>query len=49
MTRDQAAEICYECTGYGDDYYTDENGELISACADCWVNKQEELLKEAAE
>lgn len=26
---------CYECTGYGDDYYEDENGELVSACDDC--------------
>ena len=28
-------EYCYECTGYGDDYYEDENGELISACDTC--------------
>lgn len=33
-------EICYECTGYGDDWYFDENGNLVSACADCWVAKQ---------
>lgn len=26
---------CYECTGYGDDYYLDEDGELVSACDDC--------------
>ena len=26
---------CYECTGYGDDYYFDENGELVCACDDC--------------
>lgn len=26
---------CYECTGYGDDYYIDEHGELVSACDDC--------------
>ena len=25
----------YECSGYGDDYYVDENGELVSACDDC--------------
>lgn len=30
-------DICYECTGYGDDYYTDENGDLVSACSTCWV------------
>ena len=29
---------CYECTGYGDDYYEDENGELKSACDDCPYN-----------
>lgn len=28
-------EICYECTGYGDDYYFDEDGELVSACSEC--------------
>lgn len=26
---------CYECTGYGDDYSYDEDGELISNCDDC--------------
>lgn len=26
---------CYECTGLGDDYYIDDNGELVSACDDC--------------
>lgn len=26
---------CYECTGYGDDYYLDEQGEWVSACDDC--------------
>lgn len=29
---------CYECTGYGDDYILDENGELVSACDDCPFN-----------
>lgn len=32
---------CYECTGYGDDYYFDENGELVWACADCIYNRNE--------
>jgi hypothetical protein len=31
-------DICYECTGYGDDYYLDEHGELVSACDDCPFN-----------
>lgn len=29
---------CYECRGLGDDYYLDENGELVSACDDCPFN-----------
>ena len=29
---------CYECTGYGDDYYLDENDEWVSACTDCPYN-----------
>ena len=28
-------DVCYECGAYGDDYYTDENGELKSACREC--------------
>ena len=26
---------CYECTGYGDDYSFDEDGNLVSNCEDC--------------
>ena len=25
-------DYCYECTGYGDDYYTDDDGNLIRYC-----------------
>lgn len=32
-------DICYECGGYGDDYYYDENGDLVCACGECWVTK----------
>lgn len=32
-------DYCYECQGYGDDYYMDENGEWVSACDDCPHNK----------
>lgn len=28
-------DICYECQGYGDDYYVNECGELECACFDC--------------
>lgn len=31
-------DYCYECTGYGDDWYEDENGELRSRCGDCPFN-----------
>ena len=31
-------DYCYECTGYGNDYYLDENGEWVSACDDCPIN-----------
>ena len=29
---------CYECTGYGDDYSIDDDGNLISNCDDCIHN-----------
>lgn len=32
---------CYECRGYGDDYYFDENGDLVSFCPMCWVTLRE--------
>lgn len=28
-------DICYECQGYGDDYYINECGELECHCDDC--------------
>ena len=31
-------DCCYECCGYGDDYYLDENGELVCNCPDCPMN-----------
>lgn len=31
------ADICYECRGYGDDYYFDSDGELVCSCDTCWV------------
>lgn len=30
---------CYECQGYGDDYYIDDQGELVCACDDCFCNR----------
>ena len=33
---DWQADHCYECTGYGDDWYTDpETGEEVHACDEC--------------
>ena len=33
-------DICYECTGYGDDYYYNpEKDEYVSACDDCPYNR----------
>ena len=29
---------CYECSGYGDDYSVNEEGELVSNCIDCPFN-----------
>lgn len=31
-------EYCYECSGYGDDYYLDENDEWVSNCPNCPYN-----------
>lgn len=28
-------DYCYECTGFGDDYYYNEGGELVCRCDDC--------------
>lgn len=36
----ERAERCYECTGYGDDYYVDpKTGELVSSCKTCPFNQ----------
>lgn len=37
---DYCVDKCYECTGYGDDWYTDEDGNQVSACDDCPYNKE---------
>lgn len=38
---DYYADICYECSGYGDDYMYDEDGELVSCCPTCPFNDLE--------
>lgn len=31
-------DYCYECRGYGDDYYVNEHGELEPCCPECPMN-----------
>lgn len=31
-------DYCYECGGYGDDYYMDEDEELVCRCLECPMN-----------
>lgn len=38
MTDYEAWFACDECRGLGDDYYVDENGEMVSACDECMHN-----------
>ena len=38
----ERAEHCYECSGYGDDYSFDENGEMICNCKSCPFNSSNE-------
>ena len=28
-------EACYQCRTLGDDYYYNEDGDLVSSCDDC--------------
>ena len=32
-------DVCYECGGYGDDFYVDETGELVCRCPECPFNE----------
>lgn len=31
-------DYCYECRGYDDNYYADENGDLVCYCPECPFN-----------
>lgn len=35
---DNDYDRCYECGGYGDDYYINDEGEFVSACPECPFN-----------
>lgn len=39
-------DICYECTGYGDDYYMNEDGDIVCACHECPIMKSMEETEE---
>lgn len=36
---DDDYDRCYECSGYGDDYFINDEGELECFCPYCWVNR----------
>ena len=38
MTTDEDFDYCYECSGLGDDYYVDEDGDLVCFCPECPLN-----------
>ncbi|MGM9519546.1 MAG: hypothetical protein ACI3WS_02615 [Phascolarctobacterium sp.] len=42
---DEEYDYCYECTGYGDDYYINDEGELVSACDNCPHNNYDDDLE----
>lgn len=33
-----SVDICYECSGYGDNYTEDEDGDVVCVCGDCPYN-----------
>lgn len=35
ITMDDDYDYCYECIGYGDNYYENEDGEMICRCFEC--------------
>lgn len=43
---EELCDVCYECSGYGDDWYLNDDGELEPACSDCWVQARLEALEE---
>jgi len=39
FTPDDDYDPCEDCTGYGDDYSIDDDGELVCNCDDCSCNQ----------
>ena len=34
-------DVCYECSGYGDNYFINDDGELECYCLQCVMNSNE--------
>ena len=32
-------DVCYECKGYGDDYFINDDGELECYCSQCYLSR----------
>lgn len=35
-------DYCYECGGYGDDYYINDEGEMVRRCPQCPFYKRDD-------
>lgn len=35
---DEDYDYCYECAGYGDNYYINDDVELVCYCPECSMN-----------
>ena len=46
LDEDTETGYLYECSGYGDDYYMDEDGELICRCHECPMNPNYDYWEE---
>ena len=40
------SDICYECSGYGDDYSFGKDGEIVSNCPACPFNRFKEEIND---
>lgn len=41
LSMDPDYDYCYECSGYGDDYYLNDDGELVCRCPECPNNRED--------
>ena len=42
MAKPPYDDYCYECGGYGDDYYVNDDGELVCRCLECPYFEEED-------